>query len=127
MKFSQRKIKLFTRLMLVAGLFAQGTLAAHACVTSVDSAAMVHANESVTEAMPCHKVEKTNANACLMHCTQDSQVNLDQHSIAVLPVTENVLFVEMPEVQYSHVTISHTTEALNTGPPLSIRYCSFLI
>jgi len=127
MKFSQRKIRFLTRLMLVAGLFAQGTLAAHACVMTADSATKVHTLETVAEAMPCHEAEKTNANACLMHCTQDSQVNLDQQTIAALPVIETVFLVAMSYIQQNAVTVASTPAPLNTGPPLSVRFCSFLI
>lgn len=127
MKFSQRKIRFLARLMLVAGLFAQGTLAAHACVMSSDVALNVHNLEIVAEAMPCHEAQSTNANACLMHCTQDSQVNLDQQTIAALPVTEAVLLVALPHTQQMIVAASSTPVPLNSGPPLSIRFCSFLI
>jgi len=127
MKFSQRKNRYLSRLLLVAGVFAQGTLAAHACVLSSDVAVNVHAMETVAEAMPCHTAESGNANACLIHCTQDSQINLDQHSIATLPVTEVVLLVAMPLMEHKAVTHTTTLVALDTGPPLSIRFCSFLI
>lgn len=127
MNFSQRKIRFLARLLLAAGLFAQGTLAAHACVTPVDSTAMVHAAVSVAESMPCHEVEKPNANACLMHCTQASQVSLDHQAMVAPPMTEAVLQVAMPQLQHTFTIAAHTPELLNTGPPLSIRYCSFLI
>jgi hypothetical protein len=127
MKFSQRKIRFLTRLMLVAGLFVQGILAAHACVMSADVAVNVHAHETVVETMPCHEAASTNANACLMHCTQDNQVNLEQQTIAALPVTETVLQVTMPQIHHKAVTLANSPVTLNTGPPLSIRFCSFLI
>jgi hypothetical protein len=127
MKLSQRKIRFLSRLLLVAGLFAQGTLAAHACVLSSDVAVNVHAMETVAEAMPCHMAESGNANACLIHCTQDNQVNLDQHSIFALPMTEAILHVAMPQIQHKGVTAVISPVALNIGPSLSIRFCSFLI
>ena len=127
MKLSHRKIRLLTRLLLLAGMFVQGTLAAHACVTSSETAAMIYELETGTGAKPCHDAEKTNANACLIHCTQAGQVNLDHQAIAVLPVTEVVLQVEMPQIQQGFVTAAFTSNTSNTGPPRTIRFCTFQI
>lgn len=113
--------------MLVAGLFVQGILAAHACVMSADDAVMVHAAESADGAMPCHESEKSNANACLMHCEQDNQLNVEQQTIAALPMIQAVLQIAMPQIHHKAVTPANSSVALNTGPPLSIRFCSFLI
>ncbi len=124
---SQRKTMWLTRLMLVAVLFAQGILAAHACVAPTASAAQALSMESVSEAMPCHETKKINANECLMHCTQADQVNLDQQHIVSVAVNEAVSFVAIPLVQHKITTLEYSPLALNTGPPLSIRFCSFLI
>jgi len=113
--------------MLVAALFAQGILAAHACVAPTASAVQALAMESVSEAMPCHEAKKINANECLMHCTQADQVNLDQQHIVSVAVNEVVLHVALPPVQHKVLTSEYSPLALNTGPPLSIRFCSFLI
>lgn len=110
--------------MLVAAIFTQGILVAHACVTPANSA--VHAL-TVAEAMPCHEIEVSNANACLMHCTQSDQVNLDQQTVAAISVSENMLRVAMPPGQQILLSPAHTPLPLNSGPPLSIRFCSFLI
>ena len=62
-----------------------------------------------------------------MHCTQSDQVNLDQHAMAALPANEVELHVVMPSLQYKVLTPSYAPMVLDTGPPLSIRFCSFLI
>ena len=113
--------------MLVAALFSQGILAAHACVAPTASAVQALSMEPVSETMPCHESKKINANECLMHCTQGDQVNLDQQPVASVAVNEVVLHVALPPVQHKILTSVHSPLALNTGPPLSIRFCSFLI
>lgn len=123
MKIAQRKIKWISRLMLVAAFFAQGTLAAHACVMSASSAVQPVA----VEAMPCHGAAQHNANACLMHCTQSDQVNLDQQHFAVVSFDDVVLHIALPSLQHRVFAVDHPPLVLDTGPPLSIRYCTFLI
>lgn len=113
--------------MLVAALFAQGILAAHACVAPDASAAHAVSAETVVPAMPCHESAKFNANECLMHCTQSDQVNLDQHNMLAAPVDELVLLVAIPALQHPALTAINSPQLLDTGPPLSIRFCSFLI
>ena len=126
MKMVQRKTMWLSRLMLVAVLFAQGILAAHACVAPTASAAQALSMESGNE-MSCHESKKLTANECLMHCTQGDQVNLDQQPIASVAVNEVVLQVASPAVQRIILISEYSPLALNTGPPLSIRFCSFLI
>ena len=124
MKFSQRKTRWLTRLVLIAGLFAQGIVAAHACFMPVASAVSA---QSVNSVMPCHQAGEHNVNACLMHCTQTDQVSLDQHTTAAEAVSEVVLHVIMPQVSHELLPLLHPPLVLNTGPCLSIRFCSFLI
>jgi hypothetical protein len=127
MKFTQCKTRWLTRLMLVVALFAQSILAAHACVAPDASAAHAVAMESVNEAMPCHESAKLNANECLMHCTASDQLSLDQHTMPAAPAEEIVLLVALPQIRHRVLTSSQPPLVLNTGPPLSIRFCSFLI
>ena len=127
MKITQRKIKWITRLLLGIALFTQGTLAAYACVTPVASAVNALSTQPAEVAMPCHQAEKHNANACLIHCTQSDQVNLEQYSIAAVSVNDVALHVAMPQVAYEVIPPAHPPLVLNTGPPLTIRFCSFLI
>ena len=62
-----------------------------------------------------------------MHCTQSDQVNLDQHTMSAVSVEELVLLFALPQVQHLVPAANHSPSLLNTGPPLSIRFCSFLI
>jgi len=127
MKSSKRKLQLFSRLVLAAVLFAQGILAAHACLQPVASAVPSLLNEHAAVTMHCHEPAKVNANECLMHCTQSDQINLDQAVSAALPVNEVVLHVAIPPLQHKALTSDYAPLVLDTGPPLSILYCSFLI
>jgi len=125
MRSSQRKIKDLSRLLLAVVLFAQGILAAHACVEPLAGAAQSLSSQQATGAMHCHEATKVNANECLMHCTQSDQVNLDQHDMTALPVQEVVLHVVKQPLQQRLVTAAYTPAVLNSGPPLSISFCSY--
>lgn len=127
MKITQRRSRWLSRLVLVSALFAQGILAAHACVAPDASAVRALSIEPVAEAMPCHEASKPNVNECLMHCTQSDQVNLDQLQVAAVHSEEVVLHVALPAVEHKKQTVQYSLLPLNTGPPLTIRYCSFLI
>lgn len=127
MEMTQRKIKHWARLMLVLVLFAQGTLAAHACVNDSEVMLQVQHAAVAADMMPCHELDVSNKNACQMHCTQSGQLNLDQQNPLAVAVSEVILHIESPAIQYHHQTISSSTVSLNTGPPLSIRFCTFLL
>jgi hypothetical protein len=113
--------------MLLVALLAQGVLAAHACVAPDASAAHAVAMESVNEPMPCHESAKLNANECLMHCTASDQLGLDHHTMLAAPVDELVLKVAVPQARHKLLTSMYLPPVPNTGPPVSIRFCSFLI
>lgn len=128
MRLATHTIRRITRMMLVLVLFAQGIVAANACD-------MLHSNISqafaATEAMEsmehCHDEDSSNANACLVHCTQGDQVSVDQ--VAHVFVAPNVVTLVTDAPAPDIVAPSYFTSriALNTGPPVSIRFCSFQI
>lgn len=114
--------------MLGLVLFAQGVVAANACDVlrgNVTKAFAVEAAEA-TE-MPCHEEASSNANACLAHCTQGDQVSVDQSSHTFVAPSIAILVVDAP----AQVTVapSYFTSrvALDTGPPVSIRFCTYQI
>ena len=113
--------------MLLVAFFAQGILAAHACVAPDASAVQTFAMPADVGAMSCHEAEAIISNECLMHCTQSDQVNLDHHTMAAAPAGVVILHIAMPQLQRQALTLAHTPLPLNTGPPLPIRFCSFLI
>lgn len=112
--------------MLLVVVFAQGILAAHACVAP-SAVQDLSISVSDDEAMPCHVAEKIISNTCLMHCSQSDQVALDPHAMSAVPVNDIVMHVALPQQQQKISAPVYAPVVLNTGPPLSIRFCSFLI
>ena len=127
MKTVQRKIKWLSRLMLAVMLFAYGIVATHACVMPDSMPASVHSVKSGAEAMPCHEITQKNDNACLLSCNQPDQVNVDQHHISFAPASAAHVLSGRLQAQHTPQVFPPTTLALNTGPPLTIRFCSFLL
>jgi len=139
MNLAQRKTKWIARFTLAAVLFAQGVLAAHACVLPAMHPAQAFAEHKVA-AKPCHEgkestavkveqisTEQANSNACLMSCTQSDQISVDHQALTVTPITPaHVLPVKLHAQQHATDFIPYY-QALNTGPPVAIRFCSFLI
>ncbi len=128
MKLAQRKIKWLSRLMLGLVLFAQGIVVAHACIAPSASPAQAYAIEQNAGVMPCHEEETTNANACLGHCTQPDRISVDQHNVPLAAPVSVISWVTIqPQAPSMRLASSPEYLALNTGPPISIRFCSFLI
>jgi len=126
MKLAQRNIKWLARLMLVLVLFAQGIIAANACVAPSPAQAYSMAQQD-DEAMPCHEEEIPNANACLSHCTQSDQISVDQHHVPfAAPLSVIAWASSQPQTQHIRPAASFEHLALDTGPPIPIRFCSFL-
>ncbi len=128
MKLAQRKSKWLSRLMLGLVLFAQGIVAANACVAPGASPAQAYVIEQNAGATPCHDEELSTANACLGHCTQPDRISVDQHNVSIAaPVSVISWATIQPQAQSMRLAISPEYLALNTGPPIPIRFCSFLI
>lgn len=127
MKLMQRKNKWITRLLLVAALFAQEALAAHLCVLPATSAKQAYLAASDAAPMQCHLSKNSTSNACLMHCTQAEQVGMDDSSVLAMPAADVILHVATPPVPQLALASRSTPLVLSTGPPLSIRFCCFLI
>lgn len=124
---AHRKNKYISRLMLAVVLFAQGMLAAHACVEPISGAAKSVARQQSEVTMPCHVTSKLSRNECLMHCTQSDQVNVDHQAMTALPVSDMTLHVVIPPYKREFLAATYIPPVVNTGPPLSIRYCTFRI
>ncbi len=128
MKLAQRKSKWLSRLMLGLVLFAQGIVVATACVAPGASPVHAYAIEQNAGAMPCHDEKLSNANACLGHCTQPDRISVDQHNVPLAaPVSVISWATIQPQAQSMRLAISPEYLALNTGPLIPIRFCSFLI
>ena len=127
-KLAQYKIKWLARLMLGLALFTQGVVAANACIAPNASPVQAYSiGQNADEATPCHDVEIPNANACLAHCDQADQVSLDQHNATVAaPVSVLTWLAPFPQIQHDHPAVTPGHVVLDTGPPIPIRFCSFL-
>ena len=128
MKFSSHTTRWIARLILGLALFAQGVLTANACDGLHASATQAFAAKAADMAgMPCHDEDSPNANACLAHCTQGDQVNVDQLSPAFIPARVVALVAVVPASSVVLTSYFTSRILLNTGPPVSIRFCSFQI
>lgn len=127
MKLAQRKIRWLARLVLVLALFAQGVVAANACVAPAAGPAQAFAGAPNDETAPCHDEEISNANACLAHCTQADQIGVDQHTLHLAaPVSVIGWASAQPQARNIRPIAVAEQIAPDTGPPLPIRFCSFL-
>lgn len=128
MRLTQHKIKWLARLMLGLVLFAQGVVAANACVAPAAGPVQAYFTaQQDSEAIPCHEEEVSNANACLSHCTQSDQISGDQHGAPLAaPVSVVAWASTQPQEQHIRSAISSEHLVLDTGPPIPIRFCSLL-
>lgn len=127
MKLAQRNIRWLARLMLGLAFCAQGIVAAHACVAPGAGPAQAYVVAHDDAAMPCHEEPAPGANACLTHCTQSDQISVDQHNAALAaPVSVIAWTITPPPEQSVRPSVVFEQLALNTGPPIPIRFCSFL-
>jgi len=117
----RRILSIVSRLTLGLMVFAQLSLAAHACMLS-DSAPGGAFNPAADAA--CHQADRFNPNACLSHCTEANQTSgtyeIPAMPAATLPVLQFALFeaAAAPAVPAQLVT--------HTDPPQTILFCCFL-
>lgn len=132
MRLSRHTLNWLARLMLGLLLFAQGVVAANACVTQTSAThayTMIGQADELAVTGSCHESQAlANANACLAQNTQADQASADyvvpQFALPTLTV------LRVPNTTES--AIAHSCAVLaqlappDTGPPLPVRYCSFL-
>ncbi len=121
-----RTLRKIARLMLGVVLFAQGVVAVNACDLLNGKVEHAFIAPAATE-MPCHEHPAANANVCFVHCTQGDQVNVDHVVPPFITPSTVVLTVALPEVRAAKPVSTAARVALDTGPPLSVRFCSFQI
>lgn len=136
MSMTAAQMRRIARPLLGLLLFAQGVVAAQTCVAREASPiqafaaapAMAAMAMDDDEQMPCHEQAGDNKNACFVHCTQADQVSTAQAAMPFVAASTPVLVLDTPAVpaiirppqQLARV-------ATDSGPPISIRFCSFLI
>jgi hypothetical protein len=117
----RRFLSIVSRLTLVLMVFAQLSLAAHACMLS-DSAVGGAYNPAADAA--CHHADKFNPNACLTHCTDAIQTSGANEMPAVPAASMPVLQLDLYEVAAAAaVPAQHVA---HTDPPKTVLYCCFL-
>jgi hypothetical protein len=80
------------------------------------------------ESMPCHEEQAPSSKGCVTHCSQADQISLDHAAAIAAPVSAaSWVVATTAPVQHVQQAITSQHVALNTGPPLPIRFCSFLI
>ena len=134
MHFTNTHKRILARAMLGLVLFAQGIVATHACVMATAIPEQVLASAVVVDAsqnekhQSCHEHEAGNKNACLVHCSQANQINADQVTPLLMMPSTAVLVLDIPAIDSLILPGCKATQVLfNSGPPLSIRFCTFLI
>ncbi len=114
--------------MLGLVLFAQGVVAANACDVLRGNATQAFAVKAVESTeMHCHDEVSSNANACLVHCTQGDQVGVDHISPVFVASSIVTLVVDVPASVTVPPSYFTSRVALDTGPPVSIRFCTYQI
>lgn len=132
MRLTLHTFRQLSRLLLGLTLFAQGVVDAHACapLASIPAPAIAAMMESIS--MPCHEEAApdhpaSSTSACMAHCSQADQVNVDLHDATIAAPVSVIAWVSIqPQVQRSVSSIHPQLVALNTGPPIPIRFCSLL-
>ena len=123
---SRSTLKGWARLMLAALLFAQAALSLAACnwVQREPALAVAHANQPAGE--PCPMLEQSK-NLCVAHCLGEDQ-SLDKPSIAMPALAAAPAFALRAIALKPH-HFAHAADLVATaiGPPLHIRFQSFLL
>ena len=113
-------------LMLAVVLFAQGALALAACtwLQRAPALAVAHANQPTGE--PCAMLEQSR-NLCVAHCLGEDQ-SLDKPSIA-MPALAAAPALALRAIALKRHHLAHAADLIPTaiGPPLHIRFQSFLL
>lgn len=130
MKLSRHTNRNLARLLLALALFVQGVVTAHACAPLAAPPAPAMAAMPDSESMPCHegvthKHLAPGADNCLTHCSQADQISVDQHEAPAAPINAIVVSIQ-PPVQHIASPVTPQYVALDTGPPIPIRFCSLL-
>lgn len=110
------------RLLMVLVLFAQGVLS-----NSVYAAPAIKTTAHEQHAMACHEQQAPATSACLTHCSQADQISIDHAVSLAAPVSVATWQVTLPSVQRVAPGMPRQRVVLDTGPPIPIRFCSFLI
>jgi hypothetical protein len=111
------------RLCLGLLVLSQFAMAAHACSSLVGSPASAFTQ---AERHPCHENNEVNPGACRMHCLQGDQAPVPQEFAPVSHVPQPLSFEISLDANWIPLAHRPVVLAVNSDPPLPIRYCRFL-
>lgn len=105
--------------VLLGALFAQTAMAANACLHPLSAPAVAVAQQSAH----CEAQLESSLNLCLYHCADQSNQHAPQPVIlaAITPV------LTLPQASVVRDAGPRVATAATHGPPIPIRFCSFLI
>jgi hypothetical protein len=122
MKPTRHTSRFTARLMMALVLFAQGFMATSG-YAAPEAKPVGHQHHLMT----CHEKQEPATSTCLTHCSQADQISLDHAAAHAVPAGVASWQVTMPPVQRFSLRIALQQAAPDTGPPIPIRFCSFLI
>ncbi len=125
MRISRHGLRVFSRLVLLVLLSAQGIHAAQACFADAKRPTMAFSGGHCgTPGQSGH----VDPNACLSQCLQSDQSSSGHQVELPGPMLATVLVLPSePSVHVSSVLWHAAQRVLETGPPAPIRFCSFLL
>jgi len=126
MQLIRRHLKLVMRLCVALAIFSQFAIMAQACamMQTMPEAAFTQA-----EHRHCHDEEnRTNPNACLMHCLQGDQAPVPHETAPAVqfPAIPSKISALVLTAAWPSLPSQPLMLALDTGPPIPILYCRFL-
>lgn len=125
----QRSRTRLSLLALCALLLAQWTLVTHACPVIQAVGEAIEWQQILTEegAQPCHGSVPADS-VCVKHCVGEDQANGNPALMAAAtPPAPLVLRLHAAQAPYTSASLSASTHADATAPPLTILYCVFLV
>ena len=124
-RISRSRLRFAARLMVLALLLVQGIHSAQACFADAHGPAMAFKGGHCGTAGAADKI---NPNACLTQCLQSDQSNSShQVEIPSAPLAGVLVLPAITTVCPPAPSGRSVLGAVETGPPPSIRFCSFLL
>jgi hypothetical protein len=127
MQIIRRRLNLVMHMCLALVVFSQFAIIAQACAT-LDAAPAAAFKQA--EHRHCHdEGNRTNPNACLMHCLQGDQAPVSNEASPVVQfATAMPSETPVPAITSAWPSLSSQPLilAVDSGPPIPILYCRFL-
>ncbi len=126
MNLTRNTNRFLARLLVGLMVFAQGAVSHAYAAPLGEAAAVVAPAQDVMSAMSCHEEQAPSLSGCLTHCSQADQAYADHQVFPAAPVSTAYWQVAAHSGQHVSPAVIRRQAPLDTGPPLTIRFCSFL-